>query len=96
MFEPGQVTHAVLSYVDRLVELLWLMVVQEPPLLVHWLEPRATVQPRNFRCYSEKGDYVRHTMWPAVFMREGGPLLSRGVVMATNDEEWDDRAAEYY
>ncbi|KAL4231001.1 hypothetical protein ACF0H5_011374 [Mactra antiquata] len=90
IFEHGVVNNAVKDYVNRAVQLIWLMVIQDPPMLVYWLEPKQTVTKQYFKYYKRKKPYVIQTVWPAVFRHEGGALLSRGVVLAGGAEDFKD------
>jgi hypothetical protein len=90
LFDSCFVNKIVRDFVNRTVELIWLMVVQEPPMMVYWLEPKQTVVKEYFKFYKEKRALVRQTVWPAVFHKEGGALLSKGVVMAGSAEDFAD------
>lgn len=90
LFDSGLVNKAVRDFVDRSVELVWLMVVQEPPMMVYWLEPKQTVVKEYFKFYKERRPLVRQTVWPAVFHKEGGALLSKGVVLAGSADDFED------
>jgi len=87
IFETGFAAKALVDYTDKVVELVWLMVVQDPPMLLHWLEPKQTVIKAQFKYFKRKGPVVQQTVWPAVFIKDGGDLLSKGVVIACRAEE---------
>ena len=49
-------------------------------MMVYWLEPGRTVIKDYFNIFDRKGDTALTTVWPAVFLKEGGDILSKGVV----------------
>lgn len=71
------------------MELIWLMVVQDPPMVVYWLEPKSTVVKEYFKCFKTKGPLVQQTVWPAIFAEEGGAVLSKGVVQACHEVDFN-------
>lgn len=83
------VSRAVLDYTRRVVELLWLMVVQDPSMVVYWLEPRQTVVKEYFKYFKRKGSVVQQTVWPAIFSKDGGHILSKGVVLACERDDFE-------
>ena len=56
------------------------MVIQDPPMLVYWLEPGKTVLSKYFNVFDTKGEFVKTTVWPAIFLKKDGDILSKGVV----------------
>ena len=66
------------------------MVVQDPPMMVYWLEPGRAVLPEYFNYFDDKAALVKYTVWPAIFLKEQGAILSKGVVLATDSEDFDD------
>ncbi|KAL3878895.1 hypothetical protein ACJMK2_031223 [Sinanodonta woodiana] len=81
IFETGFVTSVIQTFIDKVVELMWLMVVQDPPMMVYWLEDGRPHLPDYFNFFSKRGDTVKQTVWPAVFLYEDGALLSKGVIL---------------
>lgn len=89
LFDSGFVSEAVKDFVYQTVELIWRMVIQDPPMVLYWLEPKQTVEKHYFKFYKETGSLVRQTVWPAVFHKDGGALLSKGLVLAGSEEEFE-------
>lgn len=87
LFDSGLVSKAVIDFANKVVEVIWLMVVQDPPMVVHWLEPKQTVVKQHFKYFKRKGPVVQQTVWPAIFSKDGGDLLSKGVVLACKLDE---------
>ncbi|KAK3602834.1 hypothetical protein CHS0354_026389 [Potamilus streckersoni] len=81
IFETGFVTPVLQTFIDKAVELIWLMVVQDPPMMAYWLEDGRPHLPGYFNFFSKRGDTVKQTVWPAVFLYEDGALLSKGVIL---------------
>lgn len=72
---------AVLNFIDKCMEIIWLMCIQEPPMVITWANDGESVNTNYYTFYSRKGDIVKQPVWPAVFLQHGGPLLTRGVVV---------------
>lgn len=67
------------NYINRCISVLWLMVIQDPPLSLYWPQGNS-FDSQNFYEYTDKGNFVDFSVWPALRLYEGGPLLSKGVV----------------
>ncbi|XP_022324935.1 uncharacterized protein LOC111125432 isoform X2 [Crassostrea virginica] len=67
-------------YIDACIECLWLMNVQDPPMYITCLNKGDNYEPAHFNMFLVKGKEVEYTVWPAVFLHEGGPLVSKGYV----------------
>ncbi|KAK3100506.1 hypothetical protein FSP39_021027 [Pinctada imbricata] len=75
---PEQVT----EYIDRCVEVLWYMCIQEPPMVITWANDGESVNSNYYNFYARRGNVVRQAVWPAVFLHNGGPLVCKGYVLA--------------
>ncbi|XP_053399155.1 uncharacterized protein LOC123556778 [Mercenaria mercenaria] len=66
------------SYLSKCVEIGWLMVVQDPPLV---LVDKSTFgfDTNTFKDYTKRGRYIQYVVWPALYLHEKGPLLGKGV-----------------
>ncbi|KAK3602848.1 hypothetical protein CHS0354_026407 [Potamilus streckersoni] len=71
---------ALKKFISRLLELIWLMMSQDPPIVLKSLEPGTKIDKASFVFYTKSGDIVRRTVWPAVYLTETGPLMSKGVI----------------
>uniref|UniRef100_K1Q6Y3 Mitochondria-eating protein C-terminal domain-containing protein n=1 Tax=Magallana gigas TaxID=29159 RepID=K1Q6Y3_MAGGI len=67
-------------YVDKVVELVWLMVVQDPPMSICWQKEGEQMDKKTYKYYEKRGEMVRLTVWPAVLLYENGPLVSKGFI----------------
>nr|XP_022320662.1 uncharacterized protein LOC111122918 [Crassostrea virginica]XP_022320663.1 uncharacterized protein LOC111122918 [Crassostrea virginica] len=74
---------AVLSdYIDKCIEILWLMCVQDPPMCLTWPTEGDRINLDKYEVYSESGKYVSMCVWPAVLLQDRGKVLSKGSVIA--------------
>nr|XP_022327672.1 leucine zipper protein 1-like [Crassostrea virginica] len=78
---PPEVTH----YVDSCVEICWFMVIQSPPFYLSCIAPPGEmVDTSKYTFYRTSGRYVDFVVWPILFDREGGTVISKGVVQGRN------------
>lgn len=80
ILDRDNITTSIRDFTEKLVPMLWLMVVQDPPMVLFWSEPGRVVITDYFNYYDRNGSFVSTTVWPAVFRKQGGDLLSRGAV----------------
>ncbi|XP_052076785.1 uncharacterized protein LOC127714789 [Mytilus californianus] len=66
------------SYIDKCVELIWYMCVQDPSMILRWPDPDDAVDPTIFKYYKKKGTVVKHAVWPALYLHDAGLMLKRG------------------
>ncbi|XP_061164617.1 uncharacterized protein LOC133173648 [Saccostrea echinata] len=71
------------DYIDKCIEILWLMCVQDPPMALVWPSEGDRVDRDKYDFYSESGKYVSMCVWPAVLIQEGRKVLSKGSIIAT-------------
>ena len=74
---------AMKAYVDKCVEVTWLMRVQDPPMQL--VLPPASSKPlpfdtENFEPHTQSGKTMAFNVWPAIQSNAGGPLLIKGIV----------------
>ena len=69
------------SYNDKLLEVFWLMCVQEPPMSVQFTKEGDEVT-GQYGFYEEDGQRVVMCVWPAVYSHKDGQLLAKGRVIA--------------
>ena len=84
--KPDTYTDDILSnldpYILKCVELCWLVVVQTPPVYINTQLKTIPGEPFNndlFKFYSDTGDKMDYLVWPPLFLKEGGPVLCKGV-----------------
>ena len=66
------------SYIDRCVEVTWLMSVQNPPMHLEFCNPGERA-PRIFKPFTKNGKYVQNCVWPALFLNRNGTLMEKGI-----------------
>ncbi|KAL3878826.1 hypothetical protein ACJMK2_031210 [Sinanodonta woodiana] len=71
---------ALQKFASKLLKIIWLMISQDPPICLKWLEPETKVDKNSFTFYRISGETVRRTIWPAVYLHATGPLMAKGVV----------------
>lgn len=69
----------IMSYIENCVRLCWLFSIQDPPMKLLWPEEGSDFH-EHFKVYSKHGKKVHFTVWPALYLNENGPLLSKGIV----------------
>lgn len=77
----GQYPQEIHKYIERCIELVWLMSVQDPPMYVMSADKGDKVRTDMFTYYGIKGKVVRTTVWPAVLLHRDGPIISKGYVL---------------
>ncbi|KAH3833567.1 uncharacterized protein LOC127879538 [Dreissena polymorpha] len=70
---------SVRPYIQKLIEVNWLMALQEPPMAQLFPRGGQLMNRDWFTAYSKKGATVIHTVWPALFLHREGALAERGV-----------------
>ena len=73
----------VSKYIDRSIEVCWLMAIQDPPMLLYNMKSDH-FDSAKYRDYQTRGSYTAYVVWPAIAVSDGGPLLSKGVAEGTN------------
>ena len=71
------------TFVRECIKYLWLMKVQDPPMVLHWAETQAPFDKALFKFYTQTGHTVAYNVWPALKLHTNGPLMAKGVVQAT-------------
>ncbi|VDI37709.1 Hypothetical predicted protein [Mytilus galloprovincialis] len=68
------------AFVNSIVEVLWLMSIQDPPMTLGWPQPNDVFNEAIYMPYKKQGSIVKHAVWPAVYLHEKGPLIKKGYV----------------
>lgn len=69
------------KYIDRCIEYCWMMVIQDPPMILDFGPAQNEKFDKDvFRCYTITGEKVKFVVWPAVFLHNNGPLVTKGVL----------------
>lgn len=73
-----QLTKELNEYIKALVDIVWYMCIQQPPLEVVWGQKGKKFNKEQFRYSGKKGQKFGLTVWPAVLYHSEGPLASPG------------------
>lgn len=76
-------TPRVLEYINKSLEICWLMAVQDPPMYLYNVKTQQ-FNSAKFRDYQRRGFYTEYIVWPALALYENGPLLSKGVAQGSD------------
>ncbi|KAL3878885.1 hypothetical protein ACJMK2_031213 [Sinanodonta woodiana] len=66
------------QYIEKCVELTWLMCIQDAPMFLYICEP-GTAHQDKFRSYTRSGPIVKYCVWPCLYLHAGGSLLDEGI-----------------
>ena len=78
---------AMQAYYQKCVELCWLMVVQDPPVvMLSEVNKEATFDRNVWKEYTRSGHTVEYIVWPALLLRDSGPVLAKGVIQPIKPE----------
>lgn len=73
------------EYIERCVELCWMMHVQDTPIYMETGYPtNSTFDGNQMRSYTKTGRLVHFVVWPTFFVQKDGPLLAKGIVQGSN------------
>ncbi|XP_063413994.1 uncharacterized protein LOC134696241 [Mytilus trossulus] len=73
------------EFTEKCVMVCWLMVVQDPEMFIDDdMSPSERFNKDIYREYTQSGTKIAFSVWPALYLKKGGPLLSKGVVQVTN------------
>ncbi|XP_053399686.1 golgin subfamily A member 6-like protein 22 [Mercenaria mercenaria] len=68
------------DFVKESFELLWLLVIQDPPVVFHPIAEKGDVLDLDiYKSYKTTGRYITFTVFPALLLHEDGPVLAMGV-----------------
>lgn len=81
IIEPSRLGRCFKQYIERCVELVWLMTVLDPPMRLFWQQQNERANPDFFSYNDGKGEFVNQTVWPAVFVHNTGQLIYKGVLL---------------
>ncbi|CAC5361569.1 unnamed protein product [Mytilus coruscus] len=73
------------EFTEKCVMICWLMVVQDPEMFIDDdMSPGERFNKDIYREYTQSGTKIAFSVWPALYLKKGGPLLSKGVVQVAN------------
>lgn len=65
-------------YIDKCVECVFLMLVQQPPMYLRFPVKGDKMEYSEFKPFRKKGEIIDLCVWPAVLLHKDGPLVSKG------------------
>lgn len=70
------------DFTKQCMEICWLMVVQDPQVVLFWGNQKegSTIDADRFKSFTRSGDYLEYVVWPAMLLHTEGPLLNKGIV----------------
>nr|XP_034301687.1 COP1-interactive protein 1 isoform X19 [Crassostrea gigas] len=69
------------TYIDRSIELCWLMSVQDPPVVIDFIAVHGqAIDDKILRKFTKTGSKIDFLVWPVIRLHKNGPLLQKGVV----------------
>lgn len=68
------------SFVRRTIELVWMMKIQDTPMVLNWAKSHDKFDRNQFSQYTRKGQNIDYVVWPGVLLHKEGPLMSKGIV----------------
>lgn len=75
----GLGSNGINEFVSKSLQCVWLMKVQDPPVVLLWAEQDKAFDKNRFSYYTKKGNTVAQAVWPAVLLYTGGPLVVKGI-----------------
>lgn len=70
---------------EKCAVICWLMVVQDPEMNIDRdIQKGENFNKDLYKEYTKSGTRVAYSVWPALYLHEGGPLLTKGVVQCYN------------
>lgn len=80
------------SFVKECVELCWLMLLQEPPVVIgEHSRTGDDFDANTYKPYTQTGIKFEYLVWPPLYLYQGGQLLEKGVAQATGKPTGSDR-----
>jgi len=67
------------SYVNKCVQITWLMAIQDPPVSLHIPSKQRSFDKKMYRYYTEVGEEMAFVVWPPMVLHDGGAILMKGV-----------------
>lgn len=72
--------HYCHEFIERCLEVCWLMCVQDPPVVLNWHAADSDIFDKNmFRYYTKSGSKFDFVVWPAILLHKDGAILSKGI-----------------
>ena len=66
------------SYIEKCLKVCYFAAVQDPPMFIDFEPGEDTFDRQVYKEYTQMGTKVNFLVWPALFLHEGGALISKG------------------
>ena len=73
------------SYIENCLKVCYFAAVQDPPMFLDFKPGEDTFDRQVYKEYTQMGTKVKFLVWPALFLHEGGALISKGVLQPIPD-----------
>ena len=73
------------SYIKNCLKVCYFAAVQDPPMFIDFEPGEDTFDRQVYKEYTQMGTKVKFLVWPALFLYEGGALISKGVLQPIPD-----------
>uniref|UniRef100_A0A8W8KVZ5 Mitochondria-eating protein C-terminal domain-containing protein n=1 Tax=Magallana gigas TaxID=29159 RepID=A0A8W8KVZ5_MAGGI len=82
------------EYIEKCVELCWMMRIQDPPIYMEAdYQPNSPFDSNKMQSYTKAGKLVHFVVWPTFFFHKDGPLLAKGVVQGSKLEVAEEESS---
>ncbi|XP_052277633.1 uncharacterized protein LOC127876414 isoform X3 [Dreissena polymorpha] len=73
--------NSIFTYVKACASICWQMRIHQPPVCIDFVEvdDQTPFNTASYKHYTKSGPRIEYVVWPALYLHEGGPLLSKGV-----------------
>lgn len=82
----GKMVHKCEPFINKCVQYCWLMCIQDPPMCLVDFGREVEFKSNEMRSFTKSGKFVDFVVWPALYLHEKGPLLSKAVVQGSNHQ----------
>ena len=80
----GQIAERCRPFVNKCVQYCWLMCIQDPPIHMSTFNRGEEYNSNEMKSFTKTGRFVDFVVWPAFYLYENGPLLSKAIIQGTN------------
>lgn len=80
----GQIAEKCRPFVNKCVQYCWLMCIQDPPIHMSTFNRGEEYNSNEMKSFTKTGRFVDFVVWPAFYLYENGPLLSKAIIQGTN------------
>lgn len=80
----GKMANKCEPFINKCVQYCWLMCIQDPPMCLVDFGRGLEFNSNEMRSFTKSGKCVDFVVWPALYLHENGPLLSKAIVQGSN------------